>query len=147
MEITDVGVECDAWPKPKPISNGKYTYTKVAFNIVKVSTDEGVTGIGWGGGTAATPPAAVSSALVDHFKVTLIGEGPFTYRRIWENMWLPKIVGRRGMSTHKWRVPPGFRSLSEKTSIPATVFATSSSTNQQLFLTPMRRFWEASLSS
>ena len=100
MKITDVTVECYAWPKPKPISNGKYTYTKVVFNLVKVITDDAVTGIGWGGGTAATRPGAVSSALVDHFKAALIGEDPFTYRRIWENMWLPKIVGRRGMSTH-----------------------------------------------
>ena len=100
MKITDVTVECYAWPKPKPISNGKYTYTKVVFNLVKVITDDAVTGIGWGGGTAATRPGAVSSALVDNFKAALIGEDPFTYRRIWENMWLPKIVGRRGMSTH-----------------------------------------------
>ena len=62
MKITDVTVECYAWPKPKPISNGKYTYTKVVFNLVKVTTDEAVTGIGWGGGTAATRPGAVSSA-------------------------------------------------------------------------------------
>ena len=49
MKITDVTVECYAWPKPKPISNGKYTYTKVVFNLVKVTTDEAVTGIGLGG--------------------------------------------------------------------------------------------------
>ena len=38
-------------------------------------------------------------ALVEHFKEALIGEDPFNYRRIWENMWLPKVVGRRGMTT------------------------------------------------
>ena len=98
MKITDVTVACHAWPKPKPISNGKYTYTQNVFNLVQVHTDEGITGVGWGGGAAAT--GAVSEALVDHFKLALIGEDPFCYRRHWENMWLPKIVCRRGISTH-----------------------------------------------
>ena len=100
MKITDVTIDCYAWPKPKPISNGKYTYRTVVFNLVHVHTDQGLSGIGWGGGTAATRPGAVGEALVAHFKEALIGEDPFAYRRIWANMWLPKIVGRRGMSTH-----------------------------------------------
>ena len=100
MKITDVTIDCYAWPKPKPISNGKYTYRSVVLNLVHVHTDEGLSGIGWGGGTAATRPGAVGEALVAHFKEALIGEDPFAYRRIWANMWLPKIVGRRGMSTH-----------------------------------------------
>ena len=100
MKITEVTIDCYAWPKPKPISNGKYTYRTVVFNLVHVHTDEGLSGIGWGGGTAATRPGAVGEALVAHFKEALIGEDPFAYRRIWANMWLPKIVGRRGMSTH-----------------------------------------------
>ncbi len=99
MKITDVTVQRYAWPRPKPISNGKYTYTTVVLNLVHVHTDEGITGIGWGGGTAASRPGDVTGALVEHFKTALIGEDPFRYRRIWENMWLPKIVGRRGMST------------------------------------------------
>ncbi len=100
MKITDVTLQSYSWPKPKPIRNGKYTYTAVALNLIQVHTDAGLTGIGWGGGTAATRPGAVAGALVEHFKQALIGEDPFSYRRIWENMWLPKIVGRRGMSTH-----------------------------------------------
>jgi L-alanine-DL-glutamate epimerase-like enolase superfamily enzyme len=99
MKITDVTVERFSWPKPKPISNGKYTYKTVGLNLVHVHTDEGITGIGWGGGTAAGRPGEVVSALVEHFKQVLIGEDPFAYRRHWEAMWEPKIVGRRGMST------------------------------------------------
>ena len=99
MKITDVTVQRYAWPRPKPISNGKYTYTTVAFNLVQVHTDEGLTGIGWGAGAVAGRPGDVVSALVEHFKPALIGEDPFCYRRLWESMWLPKLVGRRGLST------------------------------------------------
>ena len=100
MKIANVEVQSYSWPRQKPISNGKYTYKTVVLNLIHIHTDEGLTGIGWGGGTAATRPGAVNSALVDHFKQALIGEDPFCYRRLWENMWLPKIVGRRGMTTH-----------------------------------------------
>ncbi len=100
MKITDVTVQRYAWPRPKPIRNGKYTYTTVGLNLVHVHTDEGITGVGWGGGTAAGRPGEVTSALVEHFKQAVIGEDPFCYRRIWDNMWQPKIVGRRGMTTH-----------------------------------------------
>ena len=100
MKIKEVELQSYSWPRPKPISNGKYTYRTVDLNLVHIHTDEGLTGIGWGGGTAATRPGAVNSVLVEHFKQALIGEDPFCYRRLWENMWLPKIVGRRGMTTH-----------------------------------------------
>ena len=55
MKITDVTVACHTWPIPKPISNGKYTYTQNVFNLVQVHTDEGITGVGWGGGGTAAP--------------------------------------------------------------------------------------------
>ena len=100
MKITDIEVQQYSWPRPKPISNGKYTYTTVSLNLVHVHTDEGVSGIGWGGGTAAGRPGDVACALVEHFKEALVGQDPFCYRRLWNDMWLPKIVGRRGMSTH-----------------------------------------------
>lgn len=99
MKITDITVQRYAWPRPKPIRNGKYTYTTVGLNLVQVHTDEGITGLGWGGGTAAGRPGEVVSALVEHYKQALIGEDPFDYRRHWDAMWEPKIVGRRGMST------------------------------------------------
>ena len=43
MKITDVTVQCYAWPRPRPISNGKYTYATVRLNLVRVYTDEGST--------------------------------------------------------------------------------------------------------
>ena len=97
MKITEVNVQCYSWPRPRPISNGKYTYATVRLNLVRVHTDDGLYGVGWAGGPGLSAPMTV--ALVEHFKEALIGEDPFNYRRIWENMWLPKVVGRRGLTT------------------------------------------------
>lgn len=99
MKITDITVERFSWPRPKPIRNGKYTYVTVGLNLVTVHTDQGISGLGWGGGTAAGRPGEIVSALAGHYKQALIGEDPFAYRRHWDAMWEPKIVGRRGLST------------------------------------------------
>lgn len=99
MKITDVTVQHYEWPRPKPISNGKYTYVTVSLNLVHIHTDEGITGIGWGGGTASGQGSNLTSVLVDYFKPILVGQDPFDYRRLWAEMWLPKLVGRRGLST------------------------------------------------
>ena len=50
MKITDMTVERYAWPRPKPIRNGKYTYVDVSLNLVHIYTDEGVTA--WAGAPA-----------------------------------------------------------------------------------------------
>lgn len=99
MKITDVTLQSYAWERPQPIRNGKYTYVTVGLNLIHIHTDDGITGIGWGGGTAAGRPGEVTHALLGHYKQALINEDPFAYRRIWDNMWQPKITGRRGIST------------------------------------------------
>lgn len=100
MKIVDVTVEQYAWSRPRPIANGKYTYTRLSLNVIKVHTDEGITGVGWTGGTASGRPYGVVPPLVEHFKQVLIGQDPFDYQRLWTRMWEPKIVGRRGIATH-----------------------------------------------
>ena len=49
MRITDVTTEAYSWPCP-PIRNGKYVYTTAGLGLVKVHTDEGITGVGLGDG-------------------------------------------------------------------------------------------------
>jgi L-alanine-DL-glutamate epimerase-like enolase superfamily enzyme len=100
MKITDVTIQSYAWPRPKPIRNGKFTYTDTGLSLVHVHTDAGITGIGWGGTIVSTTFSAVQAALLDQFRPLLIGEDPFAYRRIWDSLWQPKVVGRRGISTH-----------------------------------------------
>jgi D-arabinonate dehydratase len=100
MKITDVTIRSYAWTRPKPIRNGKYTYTDTGLNLIEIHTDEGVSGVGWGGTIVSTTFSAIQGALLDQFRPLLLGEDPFNYRRIWHNLWQPKIVGRRGISTH-----------------------------------------------
>jgi len=98
MKITDVRMEMFKWPRAKPIANGLYTYTHNLLNLVVIETDQaGLTGIGMAGGIEVTPE--VGSAFVAHFKKMLVGMDPLDNERIWHEMWRPKLVGRRGIST------------------------------------------------
>lgn len=93
MKITRVSSETYRWPRPKPISNGKHTYTHVTLGLLKIETDEGITGIGLGGGHP------IVEAAISHFTPQLIGQDPLDVERIWHDLWVPKLVGRRGMTT------------------------------------------------
>ena len=98
MQITDVRLEMFKWPREVPITNGLYTYTHNLLNIVVVETDDpNITGIGLAGGIEASPE--VGEAFVGHFKKMLVGMDPLDNERIWREMWRPKLVGRRGIST------------------------------------------------
>jgi L-alanine-DL-glutamate epimerase-like enolase superfamily enzyme len=98
MKITDVRMEMFKWPRAKPITNGLYTYTHSLLNIVVIDTDNPeITGIGLAGGVEVTPEIGMS--FVTHFKKALVGMDPLDNERIWREMWRPKLVGRRGIST------------------------------------------------
>ena len=53
----------------------------------------GTTGIGLGGGKG------VIGATIDSLKPLLIGEDPINVERLWHAMWVPKLIGRRGLTT------------------------------------------------
>ncbi len=93
MRITDVTRETYRWPRHKPIRNGKHVYTHAGLGLLKIHTDEGVTGVGIG----AT--GDVVGASIDAFKALLIGQDPLNHERIWTSLWVPKLVGRRGLTT------------------------------------------------
>lgn len=93
MKITDISTESYSWPRLKPISNGKHTYTHAGLGLVKIQTDAGVTGIGLGS------TSGIGKATIEHLKPLLIGEDPIDVERLWHKMWVPKLVGRRGITT------------------------------------------------
>lgn len=70
MKIIDIKTEAYRWPRPKPISNGKHTYTHSGVGLVRIETDEGISGIGVG----AT--GAVERAAIERLKGLLIGVDP-----------------------------------------------------------------------
>ena len=93
MKITNLTTEEYRWPRHKPISNGLHTYTHSGLSLVKIETDAGVTGIGLGGG------GLIGRATVQHLSHELIGEDPINTERLWHKMWIPKLIGRRGLTT------------------------------------------------
>lgn len=97
MKITDVRMETYRWPRARPIRNGRYTYAEGGLNVIKAETDEGVTGIGLGGGV--TEPENIVRSIMDYLKQVVVGQDPFDTERIWDDMWQPKLVGRRGITT------------------------------------------------
>jgi len=93
VKITNITTEEYRWPRHKPISNGLHTYTHSGLSLVKIETDEGITGIGLGGG------GLIGRATVQHLTKELIGEDPINVERLWHKMWIPKLIGRRGLTT------------------------------------------------
>jgi L-alanine-DL-glutamate epimerase-like enolase superfamily enzyme len=93
MQITAISTEEFRWPRRTPIRNGKHTYTHADLGIVTIETDAGITGIGLGG------TGLVGQATIEVLKHQLIGEDPIDVERLWHTMWVPKLVGRRGLTT------------------------------------------------
>ncbi len=89
MKITDITVEAYRWTRTKPIRNGKHTYASTSVGLIKIQTDEGITGIGVGSA------GEVERATIERLKPMLIGEDPINVERLWHKMWVPKLIGRR----------------------------------------------------
>ena len=98
MKITDVTMETYRWERTRPIRNGRYVYPYSGLNVVKVSTDEGVTGVGLAGGVMGAE-GNIGSTILKHMKQYVIGQDPFDNEKVWDDMWQPKLVGRRGITT------------------------------------------------
>lgn len=93
MKITEVITEEYKWPRAKPITNGLHTYTDVEFALVRIRTDDGVEGIGLGSG------GDIWRSTIHHLAPQLVGEDPINVERLWSKMWIPKLIGRRGLTT------------------------------------------------
>jgi L-alanine-DL-glutamate epimerase-like enolase superfamily enzyme len=93
MRIVDVTRASYRWPRHKPISNGKHTYTHAGLGVVRIQTDAGVTGIGIGAASG------IAGVTIDQLKPLLIGANPLDHERLWHAMWVPKLIGRRGITT------------------------------------------------
>jgi L-alanine-DL-glutamate epimerase-like enolase superfamily enzyme len=97
VKVTDVKIEVYRWPRHTAIRNGRHVYTTSGLNVIKVETDEGITGIGLGRDIREAPDVGV--AILQHLKQYVVGQDPFDTEKIWHEMWQPKLVGRRGVTT------------------------------------------------
>jgi L-alanine-DL-glutamate epimerase-like enolase superfamily enzyme len=93
MKIIDSEVAYYQWPRQVPITNGLHTYPNVTLGIVKLQTDEGITGIGLSGGRVG------EHEFITAFAERLIGRDPFMSEALWADLWSPKLSGRRGYET------------------------------------------------
>ena len=65
--------------------------------MVRFDTDLGVSGLGLAGGIEEAPE--VGRVISEHLRQYVVGQDPFDTERIWDEMWQPKLVGRRGITT------------------------------------------------
>ena len=93
MKITRVKTEHFRWPRHTPITNGLHTYTHSSLGLVRVETNEGIFGIGLG---SLSPEVEAS---IVRFGSEIEGQDPLDVERLWHSMWVPKLVGRRGLTT------------------------------------------------
>lgn len=100
MKITHVTSEVFEWDRPG-IWNGSHFYGKGRLHKVTVYTDQGLTGSGWNGGTAATRPLGLMPRFVDHYRPLMIGKDPTDTRRLLVDLWERqiKILGPAGLHT------------------------------------------------
>jgi len=80
VKITSITTDEFRWPRHTPIRNGKHTYTHSGLGIVRIETDENITGIGLGG------TGLVGQATIEALKHELIGEDPIDVERLWHKM-------------------------------------------------------------
>ena len=100
MKIIDIVSEIFEWERPG-IWNGGHFYGPGRLHKVTVTTDEGITGYGWNGGTAAERPLGMFPGYVDYFRTLLIGRDPMDTRGIATDLGEKqiKILGPGGINT------------------------------------------------
>lgn len=97
MKVTEVIVELCRSKRARPIRNGLYTYSESGTTIVRMRTDDGVEGAGWANAQAGPDKVVFEAAcaLAGH----ALGLSVFDVERLWERVYQPKLIGRRGLTT------------------------------------------------
>ncbi|MAQ62019.1 MAG: hypothetical protein CMD24_00345 [Flavobacteriales bacterium] len=100
IKITNIKSESFEWERPG-IWNGMHFYGPGRLHKVTISTDQGIEGIGWNGGTAAVRPNNFYSLYVDYYKTLLIGKNPLETKSLTINLGEKqnKILGSAGLHT------------------------------------------------
>ena len=100
LRITEVISEVFEWERPA-VWNGSHVYGYGSLHKVTVRTDEGISGFGWNGGTAAVRPQRLMPGFVDYYRPMLIGRDPCGTEGLVTDLWEKqiKILGASGLHT------------------------------------------------
>jgi L-alanine-DL-glutamate epimerase-like enolase superfamily enzyme len=100
IKITQIKSESFEWERPG-IWNGMHFYGPGRLHKVTISTDQGIEGIGWNGGTAAVRPNNFYGLYVDYYKSFLIGKNPLDTANLTLDLGQKqdKILGSAGLHT------------------------------------------------
>lgn len=97
--IQDITLTTYRWPRQPPISNGRFTYTHSTLCVVEVHTDIGVTGVGVAADPGIIGGERILEATVETLKPLLLYRSALENDDLWNVMWAPKLIGRRGLTT------------------------------------------------
>ncbi len=97
MIVKEVIVNLCRSKRARAIRNGLYTYKETGTTIVRLRTDDGVEGIGWAGAQAGPDKAIFEAA--NALAPLAVGLSVFDVECLWERMYQPKLMGRRGLTT------------------------------------------------
>ena len=100
IKIKHIKSESFEWERPG-MWNGMHFYGPGRLHKVTISTDQGIEGIGWNGGTAAVRPNGFYGLYVDYYKSFLIGKNPLDTENLTLNLGQKqdKILGSAGLHT------------------------------------------------
>lgn len=100
MKITHIDSEVFEWERPG-IWNGSHFYGTASLHVITVHTDEGITGYGWNGGTAASRPQRIFPWFADFYRPLLLGRDPRDTEGLVRDLWEKqiKILGPAGLHT------------------------------------------------
>src|SRR5438094_385195 len=84
---------CDV-PVPRPIIMGDLRYNTRDYVVVEITTDEGLSGFGWG----MARYAPVAEIIERNLKPLLIGEDPLLNEHLWDRLYyLNLLIAQRGI--------------------------------------------------
>ena len=97
MKITGLELRAYRAERSPAIRNGLLTYDSATTCILEVKTDEGLSGTGLGVGVMHAGGERVMAAVAQVYAGMLEGAEALEHERLWNLMWQPKLLGRRGL--------------------------------------------------
>jgi L-alanine-DL-glutamate epimerase-like enolase superfamily enzyme len=97
VKVTEIGISLCRSRRSRPIRNGMYTYVDSGVTIVRLRTDDGVEGIGWA--NAHSPNDKIVFEAANALAGQAMGLSVFDVEQLWDRMYQPKLIGRRGLTT------------------------------------------------